>query len=86
MADPEEIRRFAADLKRFLGGIEDSTAALTGRFRALGDTWRDQEHRQFAEEFENTMRVLGRFATAADEQIPYLVRKADRLEDYLRQR
>jgi len=86
MADPDEIRRFAKDLKRFLDAVEESSSALTNRFRSLGDTWRDQEHQQFAEEFENTMRVLGRFAGAADEQIPFLIRKADRLDDYLRQR
>jgi hypothetical protein len=32
------------------------------------------------------MKVLGRFVEAANQQIPFLLRKADRIEDYLRQR
>jgi len=53
---------------------------------ALGDTWRDQEHEKFAEEFTQTMHVLGAFVEVADQHIPFLLRKAERVEEYLQQR
>jgi hypothetical protein len=52
----------------------------------LGQTWRDQEHGKFVEEFEQTMKVLVRFVDASDKHIPFLLRKADRVDDYLQQR
>jgi hypothetical protein len=51
---------------------------------SLGDTWRDQEHEKFAEEFQQTMLVLKRFMEAAEKQIPFLLRKAEKIEEYLR--
>jgi hypothetical protein len=32
------------------------------------------------------MRQIARFNEAVEEQVPFLLRKADRLEEYLRQR
>jgi hypothetical protein len=59
---------------------------LQGQFANLGETWRDQEHQKFAQEFEQTMRVLHQFTRSADQQIPFLLRKAQRLREYLGQR
>ena len=86
VVDPAELRRFAQDLKRFNGNLVNQLAALQGRLNDLGQSWRDQEHTKFAEEFEQTTRVLARFAEAADRQIPFLMRKAEKIEEYLRQR
>jgi len=86
IVDPGELRRFANDLKRFNAELQRQMTAMQGRFNALGQTWRDQEQRKFAEEFEHAMRALTRFTKAADEQVPYLLRKADRAEAYLDQR
>ena len=52
----------------------------------LGDTWRDQEHQKYGQEFEQTMRVLAQFMHSSDEHIPFLLRKASRLREYLSQR
>ncbi len=86
VVDPGELRRFAHDLKRFNTNLRDQMTALAGRMNELGETWRDQEHQKFAREFEQTMRVLHHFNDAADQQIPFLVRKAQRIRDYLIQR
>ena len=59
---------------------------LQGQFSRLGDTWRDQEHQKFAQEFEQTMRVIHRFIQVSDQHIPFLLRKAQRVRDYLQQR
>ncbi|MBS1252574.1 MAG: hypothetical protein MAG451_01615 [Anaerolineales bacterium] len=86
VADPEDLERFARELKQFNGQLRESMSRLQGQFGRLGDTWRDQEHQKFAQEFEQTMRVLNRFMQSSDQQIPFLLRKAQRLRAYLNQR
>ena len=85
-ADPEELRRFASELKRFNGDLKGEIAGLHQRFVKLGDTWKDQEHVKFAETFEQMVHALAKFAEAADAHVPFLLRKAQRLQEYLDQR
>jgi uncharacterized protein YukE len=84
--DPEEVRRFASELKRFNDDIQNKTSSLQARFSALGATWQDQDHEKFAEEFITTMKVLRTFTEVSDKHTPYLLRKAQRIEQYLDQR
>jgi uncharacterized protein YukE len=86
VVDPAELRRFAHGLKYFNQELGRQLAALNGQFAALGDTWRDQEHEKFAREFSHTVTVLAHFIAAADEHVPFLLRKAERIDEYLRQR
>lgn len=86
VADPEELRRFAQLLKAFNANMAQAMQQLQGNAIALGQTWRDQEHAKFQQEFEQTIRQLQRFVEASEEQVPLLLRKAERLEAYLRQR
>jgi uncharacterized protein YukE len=86
VVDPAEVRRFAANLKRFNADLQSSLAGLHGQLMALGDTWRDQEHDRFRQEFESTMQVLERFLEVSADHIPFLLRKAERIEEYLSQR
>ena len=86
IGSPEELERFSHELKQFNAQLGDSMQRLQTQFVSLGDTWRDQEHQKFAQEFQQTMRVLQHFRRSADEQIPFLLRKAQRLRDYLSQR
>lgn len=86
IVDPAELRRFANGLKHFTGELRHQLGVLQGQFNALGDTWRDQEHEKFAQEFEQTVRVLTHFVASAAEHAPFLMRKADRIEEYLNQR
>ncbi len=84
--DPEEVRRFAKELKRFNDEVQVRASALQARFAALGGTWQDQEHEKFAEEFVVTMKVLKRFVEVSEKQTPFLLKKAQRIDDYLNQR
>jgi uncharacterized protein YukE len=84
--DPAEMRRFAGTLKNFTGDLRQHLSTLQAQFNALSDTWRDQEHQKFAEEFEQTVRVLTHFAATAADHVPFLLRKAERIEEYLQQR
>ena len=86
IADPQELRRFASNLKRFTGDLQAGLSALHGQLNGLGDTWRDQEHDRFTQEFEQTVAVLEKFLEVADQHVPFLMRKAERIEDYLTQR
>ena len=83
IVDPIELRRFAHHLKQFNGELRDRLAGLHGQMMSLGDTWRDQEHEKFIQEFEQTVAVLEAFLENADQHIPTLLRKAERIEDYL---
>jgi len=84
--DPAEVRRFAEELNRFNNDLRDRLTLLQARFSGLSDTWQDQEHIRFADEFRTTMKALGRFMEVSNQHVPFLLRKARRIEDYLSQR
>jgi uncharacterized protein YukE len=84
--DPEKVRRFAEELQRFNSDLENRLILLTSRFTALGDTWQDQEHEKFSEEFKQAAKALKKFIEASKAHTPYLLRKAQRIEEYLSQR
>lgn len=86
IANPEELRAFALKLKQFNHMLSDQTALLASQLETLSATWRDQENIRFSEEFKEHMRLLAHFVEANNEHIPYLLRKAERLEEYLQQR
>jgi WXG100 family type VII secretion target len=83
--DPEEVRRFAQELKKFNSDLQNGMASLQARFAALGDSWQDQEHTKFADEFKQTMKALRKFTEVSNQHTPYLLRKAQRIEEYLNQ-
>ena len=85
IVDPIELRRFAHHLKQFNGEVRERLGALHGQLVSLGDTWRDQEHEKFTQEFEQTLHVIEHFLEIADQHVPFLQRKAERIEEYLQQ-
>src|ERR1017187_10051140 len=84
--DPEKVRRFAEELQRCNSELENRMIMLQSRFGALGDTWQDQEHEKFTDEFRQAMKALKKFVELSKEHTPYLLRKAQRIEEYLNQR
>lgn len=86
IVDPGELRRFAQSLKRFTAELHGGLAAVHGQLLGLGDSWRDQEHVKFTQQFEETMLVVQHFLEAGDEHVRFLLRKAELVEDYLHQR
>ena len=85
IVDPEELRRFTAELKRFNTELKERLAGIHHRFVKLGETWQDQEHAKFAEEFKDTLKTLKKFVELSDQHVPFLLRKAQRIEEYLKQ-
>ncbi len=84
--EPGEVRKFAEELKRFRVDIQERMASLQARFAALGDTWQDQEQQKFQEEFQQTLKGVRKFLDLSEQHAGYLLRKAQRIEDYLGQR
>ena len=85
-AVPEDIRRFAMQLKQFNTQLAESSKRLQAQFNQLGEGWQDQVHQKFAHEFEQTMRLLHRFQQISEQHIPLLLKKADDLDRYLGRR
>jgi uncharacterized protein YukE len=83
IVDPDELREFATNLKRYTEILIEATTALQSQFAHLGETWRDQEQVKFANEFEQTVRVISQFQQASEEHIPFLTRKAEEIDQYL---
>ena len=86
IVDPDELRRFAAGLKKFNSDVRERMTALNGQLVGLGKTWRDQENKKFVEEFEQHMRAIAHFIEVCEQYIPFLIRKAEMIEQYLQQR
>lgn len=86
IANPDELRAFALKLKQFNTNLADQSSMLLTQLEALSSSWRDQENAKFTEEFKEHMRLLAQFVEANNRHIPYLLRKAERLDEYLQQR
>jgi WXG100 family type VII secretion target len=86
VVDPSELRRFAQNLDRFSNELESQMLTIRGQLNNLSQSWRDQEQEKFTAEFEQTLLATNRFLEAARQHVPFLMRKAERVEDYLRQR
>jgi len=86
IVNPEELRAFAQKLKQFNTTLSDQAGMLANQLDSLSNTWRDQENKKFSEEFQQHLRLLAQFVEANNRHIPYLLRKAERIDEYLQQR
>ncbi|MFG0333935.1 MAG: WXG100 family type VII secretion target [Maioricimonas sp. JB049] len=86
IANPDELRAFAQKLKQFNSTLSDQAGMLSMQLETLANSWRDQENARFTEEFREHMRLLAQFIEANNQHIPYLLRKAERIDEYLQQR
>jgi uncharacterized protein YukE len=86
IVDPSELRRFALMLKKFNNEMGEKMSALANQLNDLTNSWRDQEQTKFRIEFEQHMKMIARFIEANNQHIPYLLRKAERIEEYMQQR
>jgi uncharacterized protein YukE len=86
IVDPQELRRFALMLKKFNNELGERMSAVSNQLNDLTNSWRDQEQTKFRVEFEQHMKMIARFIEANNQHIPYLLRKAERIEEYMQQR
>ncbi|MAI73861.1 MAG: hypothetical protein CMM01_23590 [Rhodopirellula sp.] len=83
IADPEQLRQFAAHLHRFSEEIKNLSSNLSGHMNQLEQTWRDEQQRKFADDFNSQMQQMGRLIKVSEEHVPYLLRKAEQIDAYL---
>lgn len=83
VVDPDQLRQFASQLHRFAEEMKQRSASLAGQMNQLEQTWRDEQQRKFAEEFETQMRQMARLVQTTEEHVPYLMRKAEQIDAYL---
>lgn len=86
IVDPQELRRFAARLRVFSAEVLAQMQGVQRQLAALSATWRDQEQQKFTEQFELQLGTFARFVEETEDYVPYLIRKAERVEDYQQQR
>lgn len=84
IVDPEALRQFAGTLKAFTDDLQQRSIALSAHMNRLNQTWRDQQHHRFAAEFDEQLRQLNRLVESAERHVPYLLKKADQIDTYLR--
>ncbi|MFK8112323.1 MAG: WXG100 family type VII secretion target [Rubripirellula sp.] len=83
VVDPEQLRQFAAHLHRFAEELKQQSTGLSTQMNQLEQTWRDEQQRKFAEEFNGQLRQLTRLIKSTEEHVPYLMRKAEQIDAYL---
>ena len=86
IVDPDDLHRFAVELKRFGTEVQVHLANVHRQFGKVGETWQDQEHAKFSQEFQHMVRVLTKFIASTEQQVPILLRKAESIREYLDQR
>lgn len=77
----KELLDFAHALKRYNESLGGETSQLKGRYRRLGDTWRDQKYAKFSQEFDEMVRLIDRFLKTSEAVIPQLERDAAVIRD-----
>lgn len=78
----EELRVFAAQLKRFSQVLGENMARTQGQMGHLGESWRDAEFAQFRDTFVKTNPLLKQFIEEAEKIVPSLLRDADAIDEY----
>ena len=84
IVDPEELRDFARNLKKFNNDLREHSRALANQLAGLSLTWRDPEHKKFALQFDEGMKMIARFLENNERHVPYLLRKAEHIDEYLK--
>jgi uncharacterized protein YukE len=80
VADPDKIRGFAHALRSYMTFTNQALNTVHVQLSRLGDTWRDQEYRRFADEFRATQAQLSELAIVLDSVVPRLLRDAEQAE------
>lgn len=83
VVDPENLRQFAAHLKRFSEDLKHQSTGLASQMNQLEQTWRDEQQRKFGQEFSEQMRQMAKLIQSTEQHVPYLLRKAEQIDAYL---
>ena len=84
--NPEELRRFAKDLKHFNTELETLMGSLRLKLHKLEKSWQDQEQKKFTAEFDIAVKTISRFMESSNKHTSVLLKKAHHIEAYLQQK
>jgi uncharacterized protein YukE len=76
--DPDKLEAFSNALKGYDSFVRQRLSAVQMRLSQLGDTWRDQEYRRFADDFRKTQAQLAELSRVLEEIAPQLKADAER--------
>ena len=80
-ADPQEILKFAQNLKSFHSQLDSMVSKLNANFKSLGGVWSDSSFKEYAERYQQGMKMINKFKTQSENDIPMLQKKAKALEE-----
>lgn len=79
--DPEKMRKFAGDLKRFADTVSGEMSNIKGRLGRLGETWQDQQYEYFVDIFARAEEMLRDFVKESQRSAPLIERDAAAIEE-----
>ncbi len=82
--DPQKLRDFCEQLNGHASYWQNSIGQLGNIMSRLGQSWQDEQFREFVKEVTQLKTSLDKFAGETKTTIAELHRDADRLEEYLR--
>lgn len=82
IVDPEEMIQFAQHLQIFSGDLHERLTGLKAKFDHLSHTWKDHDRERFSQIFDQTIHVLVQFMAEANVQVPFLIKKAEKIKEY----
>lgn len=81
--NPEEMRRFAQALNRFVSQLDSEVKRIDGQARQVGETWNDAQYQKFMQDWSQTLTAIKRFIGDAPQYAQYVSKKAADLDQYL---
>ena len=78
--NPEQLRAFARIARGFGEQTGETMARLGAEIQRLNNTWRDQEYRRFADEFQKANSQLTALRVEIEKLIPVLEADANAAE------
>lgn len=85
-ANPDDLERFAATLRRGIEDLEHQTKRLSAEYSRLGSSWKDKKFQRFAADFDRSMNNLRSATRALEPYPPQLRRHAVALRQFLNAR
>ena len=81
IVNPDEIRIFMSELQQFKNDLQNNQQSIIAKLDYLGETWQDQGHQRFQEDFFEMMRSMESLMTRIDEYTSDLNRKAEMADE-----
>ena len=79
--DPEKMRQFAGNLRKFADTVNNEMSSMKGKLSRLGDTWQDQQYEGFVNIFSKAEKMLKEFVHETQRSAPLIERDAAAIEE-----